>query len=85
MADASGHRTRPERTPANADHGSRDSVTIDDLKRIAETFADVADPELMRQAWDQPDEGELKDLHEPWPQPHGKEPQSDVLNRGDAT
>lgn len=32
-----------------ARHG--DPVTIEDLSRFAETFADLADPEVMRQAW----------------------------------
>lgn len=26
-------------------------VTVEDLSRFAETFADLADPEVMRQAW----------------------------------
>lgn len=28
-----------------------DAVTVEDLSRFAETFADLADPEVMRQAW----------------------------------
>lgn len=27
-------------------------VTVDDLSRFAETFADLADAEVMRQAWE---------------------------------
>jgi hypothetical protein len=27
-------------------------VTVDDLSRFAETFADLADPDVMRQAWE---------------------------------
>ena len=32
-----------------AAHGS--SVSVDDLARFAEVYADLADPELMAQAW----------------------------------
>jgi len=28
-----------------------DVVTVEDLSRFADTFADLADPEVMRQAW----------------------------------
>lgn len=28
-----------------------EAVTVEDLSRFAETFADLADPEVMRQAW----------------------------------
>lgn len=31
--------------------GRGDPVTVEDLSRFAETFADLADPEVMRQAW----------------------------------
>jgi hypothetical protein len=27
------------------------SVTVEDLARVAETFADLDDPDVMRQAW----------------------------------
>lgn len=27
------------------------AVTVEDLERFADTFADLADPEVMRQAW----------------------------------
>ena len=30
---------------------SADSVTVEGLSRFAQTFADLADPEVMRQAW----------------------------------
>ena len=29
------------------------SVTVDDLRRFGEVFADLADPEVMRRAWDE--------------------------------
>ncbi len=28
-----------------------DAVTVEDLSRFADTFADLGDPEVMRQAW----------------------------------
>jgi hypothetical protein len=28
-----------------------DAMTVEDLVRFADTFADLADPEVMRQAW----------------------------------
>jgi hypothetical protein len=31
---------------------SDESVTRDSLQRFAETFADLGDPEIMRQAWE---------------------------------
>lgn len=31
--------------------GRRGQVTVDDLAQFAETFADLDDPEVMRQAW----------------------------------
>lgn len=30
----------------------RPKVTVEDLKRFAETFADLNDPEIMARAWD---------------------------------
>jgi hypothetical protein len=51
MDDPSPDPTGPERPAAAAAEAERDPVTIDDLKRTAETFADLADPELMQQAW----------------------------------
>lgn len=27
-------------------------VTVDDLRRFADTFADLGDPDVMRQAWE---------------------------------
>jgi Ribbon-helix-helix protein, copG family len=31
--------------------GASGPVTVDDLARFASTFADLADPEIMRRAW----------------------------------
>jgi len=31
---------------------SDETVTLDSLQRFAETFADLGDPEIMRQAWE---------------------------------
>ncbi|WP_306371151.1 CopG family transcriptional regulator [Nocardiopsis sp. CC223A] len=40
------------RSLERAAHGSGVSVTVDDLSRFAEDFADLADPEIMEQAWE---------------------------------
>lgn len=39
------------RTLAREAAASRDQVTRDDLARFGEVFADLDDPEIMRQAW----------------------------------
>lgn len=31
---------------------SADAVTIEDLQRVAERFADLTDPDVMRSAWE---------------------------------
>lgn len=31
---------------------STEPVTLDDLRRFSETFADARDPEIMRRAWE---------------------------------
>lgn len=55
--DAKAHRlglSRTEflrRTLARERSATATPVTVDDLSRFAETFADLADEEIMRQAW----------------------------------
>jgi hypothetical protein len=40
------------RTLARESATTEGEVTVGDLARFAETFADLADDEIMRQAWD---------------------------------
>ncbi|MFD6098000.1 CopG family transcriptional regulator [Nocardiopsis flavescens] len=40
------------RSLEHAAHGSDASVTVEDLSRFAEDFADLADPDVMEQAWE---------------------------------
>lgn len=81
MNDPTGHRTKPEPSAGRADDAEQAPVTIGDLTRCAETFADLADPKLMQQAWDQPGGGDLEDLPEPLPLPAEEEAASEVLER----
>jgi len=39
------------RTLARSAAAASGPVTVDDLSRFASTFPDLADPEVMRQAW----------------------------------
>lgn len=40
------------RLAQDAGHDESQRVTIEDLRRTAEVFADLDDPEIMRRAWE---------------------------------
>ena len=40
---------------ARISSGSKGKVTIEDLRRFSETFADALDPEIMKGAWHHPE------------------------------